>query len=754
MANQRTERVSPPQSSRRVAPVSNIAAIPMLSARGLAQAASQDDGSAEVFRQASDAFGRVANTIGQIADAAAQGEGLEAGTMAGLDKEFRVRGDRTIYSEAYNRAGLETFKSKMAVDVTAQMQAAFDKSPADPAALAKSLEAIKAGWAEGVNKELVPHVKPDFEALFARNQIGLMRDAERGMRDQLRSNQAAALEAEREMRARQAEQQAFRVGLDATADQVLAGELTDMRKRLAVAGPDGKPIVDPVQQVKLLRDTERGMAKARIVGAFSRLDDLPSKIRFIEDIEARYQKGGDAVLDIFDPDQYQALVATLSAQARQEGLGAEQTSRALKREIKAFGEAAKSGIALKDEDMAGLKARVAASNDPEMVEAFDTAIDTLGMVRTLNVTPPAQIEAWVDETSARLAKDGTSIESRDVQRLELARDYLKKAHTELATDPLGFAARVGTAAVDPVDLADPVSLGRRASAAEHVAEVYGRPVKYFRPEEKEQLAAVAKKGGDEMIAVAAAITAGFGDDAPKALAEVSESAPALALVGGLWNAAGGHAPPTIARDMAKGLELRAMKGFVSQSQTADVKNAAAEVLQGVLARTPTDQAAALNAANAVYDARAYQQGVGSFDPELWKQGLREVLGERDVAGVKYGGVVGQGYWGSHAIVLPPSVRQDALENVLETITEGDLDRISSPRPVGETGAPIRISHIREGTLVQVGTGQYAVAMGDVDAPGAERWLKVNKTGDPFILDLGALAPVLARRRPDLFFGVR
>jgi hypothetical protein len=755
MANQRPEHVSLPATAKRAAPATGIEGLPMLSARGYARAASQSDGSAELFQRAAGVFGEVADTIGTIADVAAQKEGSDAGALAGLDREFRPKGDLTIYGQAFDQAAIETKKSQMAVEVTAQMQKAFDANPANPTGLAQALEGVKAGWQETVDDErLAPHLKPDFEALFLRNHTGLMRDATRAFHANVRAEQAGALEAERETRARTAEQQAYRLGLDATADEVLAGELADMRKRLAVRGPDGQPIVDPVQQVKLLRDTEQSIARARITGAFSRLDDLPSRIRFIDELEKRYQAGGDRVLDLFDPGQYQALHATLSSQARQEELGAAQAERETKRAVKAFGEAAKGGITLKDDEMAGLKARVVATNDPEIIRDFDDAVDTLAMVRQLNMTPPAEIEAFVDHERARLLDQGTSADGREVARLKVAEDYLQNAHTELANDPLGFAAKAGTATVAPLDITDPVSLGLRAATAEHVAGVYGREVKYFRPEEKAAIAAASRKGGDEMIAVATSITAGMGENAPEALAEISKDAPVLAMVGGLWLAAGGKSPPAIARDMARGLELRAMKGFVSQSQTADVKQAAAEVLQSVLSRQETDQAAAINAANAVYDARAYQQGVSSFDGELWKQGLREVLGEREVNGVKFGGVVGQGFWGAHAIVLPPTVKQDALEDVLGLIDAGDLDRANIPRPVGATGLPIAVSRIREGTLVQVGAGQYAVAMGDPDTPGEERWLKANAAGDPFILDLGRIAPELARRRPDLFLGVR
>lgn len=755
MANRRTERVNLPAARQRVAPATNVQAIPMQSARGLVQAASQDDGSAALFAAASQTFGRVADSIGEIADRAAAHEGQQAGALAGMDPEFRPRGDNTIYSRAYDGAGLNTFKSRMSVSLAAQMQKAYDDNQGNPEGLAQALDGVRAGWQETVDKPgLMPHIKPEFEAQFARTSLGLMRDATREYHARERAKLAGALEEERAMRARTAEQQAFRLGLDETADQVLAGELTDMRKRLAVVGHDGKPIVDPATQVKVLRDTETGMARARILGAFSRLEDLPAKARFIRELEGKYQAGGDRVLDLFEPEQFQGLMGTLTADARQQELGAVQAARQVKRQVKDFAEAAKQGIALKDEEMSALKAGVAASGDPELLEGFNDAVDTLGTVRQLNMMQPGQIEAWVDKETARLASEGTELDAREVARLDLARGYLEKTHTALSHDMLGVAAKAGTARVDPLDFANPASLAQRDEAAQHAAEFYGRSPQWFRPEEREALASVSRKGGPEMIAVAAAITSGMKGNAPAALAEISKEAPALAMIGGLWAATGGNAPPQAALDAAKGLELRAHADYKELATAEQMLAETASVVGQSYANFPGDRAALINTAKAIYEGKAYAAGTRTFDPSLWQQSVRAALGEREVEGVKYGGVVRQSYWpwddyrDGPEIVLPPAVRQDKWREVLDMITPGDLDRAGIDRPAGADGRPISLSRIQAGVLVQAGNGRYAVALGNPNVAGAEAYVPGWR------LDLDALIPHLRKRRPDLFSGGR
>lgn len=749
MANQRTERVPTPHRRTGSSPAS-IQGLPMLSARGLARAASQSDGTAELYKQTADIFGRVAADVGKIADAAAQREGNDAGALAGLDREFRPKGDLTIYGQAFDQAGIETFKSKLAVDVSAQMQAAADKHQADPTGLAQALAGVKAGWQETVDDaRLAAHVKPEFEALFLRNQTGLMRAAQREHMARVKADQLAALESERETRTRTAEQQAFRLGLDVTADEILAGEIVDLKKRLEVRGPDGNFIVAPNIQAKVLRDTEVSMGRARIMGAFSRLDTLDEKAAFIKQLEDGYQAGGDRVLDLFAPAEYQAIVATLTSQARQQELGAEQSKRETRRFVKSFVEAAKSGITLPDAEMTGLKARVAATNDPEIIQDFDDAVDTLAIVRHLNMTPPAQIEAMVDQERARLTNDGTSLESREVARLKVAEDYLKNAHTELSRDPLGFAAKAGTANIAPLSITDPLSMGKRAAEAEHVAQFYGRPVTYFRPEEKEALAAASKRGGDEMLGVATSIVHGMQENAPEALAEISKEAPALAMAGGLWRAIGGREPPEAVRDIAKGIALRGHKDYSELATTDDMLRETGKIIGSSYSDLDADRVALITTAKAIYEGKAYANGTRAFDKGLWRQSVLSALGERVIDGKIFGGVVSQRYWFSGdgpEIVLPPTVRQDAFHDVLAMIDLGDLDRAGMARPVGEDGNPISMARIRNGLLVQAGNGRYKVSLGQPGVSGQEDYVP------DWSLDLNALVPILAQRRPDLFSG--
>lgn len=754
MANEMREPVSLPTGPGRVLPVGGIN---QASARGVAQAASVGSGAVELYSKAAAVFGQVANEIGQIADKAAQREGHEAGLMAGADSEFRLRGDGTIYSQAFDQAGLETFKSKASVDLMTQMEAAAEKFQADPEGLTAALGAVRKGWLSGIDKSLAPHVLPDLDSQFNRQQIGLVRDATREFHARVRSEQMGALEADRELRARTAEQQAYRLGLDGTADQVLAGELADYKTRLAVRGPDGQYLVSPKEQQQQLRAAEVGIARARIGGSFARLPDLASRQRFIEDLGARYQAGGDHVLDLFDPGEFHALQATLMSEARREGFGGEQAVRALKEDVKAFREAAKSGLALRDDEMSGIKASVAGSGDPELQDAFNAGLEDFAIVRHLNTMAPSDIEAAIANEEQKARASGVSIAGRDLERIDLMRGYLDKAKTALATDQLGFAARTGTISLQPLDWGNPASVRARVAAAEQAAAVMKRAPQYFQPQERDDIAAVSRQGGDGLLAVAGSIVGGFGrDHAEAAITEVAKEAPVLSVVGNLWRQSRSSEPPPVARDVAKGVELRALKGYKPLVDKPSVPGVAEDVLGTAFLDRPAYREAILDAAGAAYEARAYAKGVTVFDPAIYEQSLREVVGEREIGGETFGGIISPSSFAIRtgpSITLLPSIKQDGWGDVISMVDAGDLDRAGLPRPVGRDGQPISMARLKRGTLIEQEPGRYHIALGKWDVVGQEEYV-LDASGKPFVFDVEALVPVLSKRRPDLFSGGR
>jgi hypothetical protein len=234
------------------------------------------------------------------------------------------------------------------------------------------------------------------------------------------------------------------------------------------------------------------------------------------------------------------------------------------------------------------------------------------------------------------------------------------------------------------------------------------------------------------------------------MAELSDEAPEMAFLGSHVAQLG---DTRVARDAATALELRSELGPdfkpLAPSKTKSRSVAVAE-LGAALAALPEAESAAIATANAIYETRARRQGVTEFDETLWRQGLREALGERKVGGETYGGIASQGFFGGREIIVPPIIRQDGFGEALAMITLPDLAAAELGNPVGREGRTVSLERMKGATLVQMGDGRYALAMGDPDTPGAEQWVYRDTPGTPYILDFNALAPRLAARRPDLF----
>jgi hypothetical protein len=711
-------------------------------------------GEAEMFAAQAQVLSGISARVGQIADHAAVKEGELEGKLDGMDPEFRPGRSLTLYGEAYDKAGIDTFKRNMVTHVSAQMDAAFDKHKDDPKALGGALEKVRAGWRDN----LFPEVLPEFEALYNRESLGHVRQATRNHAARVTADQRAALELETQTRLKSLDQLAYRSGLDPTSDQAISGALVDLRRSLSAAGPDGRPLVNPATAQKMLIDAQEQVAFSRIIGAFTRVEGgIEAKARFVDEIQTKYQEGKDPLLNNFDVRTYERLTSHLRADLAREQTRINHANAQLKVEVDGFLERAKEGVQLTPEADAALRAKVAAAGSPKLLETYNEGRASLAIVGELNALPLRTVEAWVDAERQRQVAKGVT-EGREWDRLKLAEGWLKKAHSEAENDMLGAAQKRGLPVADislksGQDLAQ--TLPARIAAADETAKHFGRTAQFFKPEERALLGSIAKAGGPQLVETAEAIVAGAGARAPVLLKEISKDAADLAIIGRLSIE---KADPNAIMDLANGIALQRSEGFKAIAPAAkDARTAAIGIIGDALKGNEQAELAAIAAANSIYELRARRAGITApAADDTWKQGLREVLGERVKDGVKYGGIVTQNGWlfGSDAIVLPTAIKQRAWRDVLQMITPEDLAETGLGTPIGSDGKPVALSRIKAGTLVQRGAAQYYVATGNAAAKGEEGWVFRDKPGTPFVLDLGRLIPRLRERRPDLFLGGR
>lgn len=759
MANRRPQPVAQQQEDgRTVAPIRGIDGVQQVRAPDIGRMPTQAPlpvatGEAEMFQAQAQVFSGLSEKIGQIADHAAIKEGDLEGKLAGMDQEFRPGRSLTLYGEAYDKAGIDTFKRNMVTNVTAQMNAAFDKHQDDPKALSGALEKVRAGWKDN----LFPEVQPEFEALYNREKLGHERQATRNHAARVTAEQKAALEGEMQARIKSLDQLAYRAGLDPTADQALSGAVLEMQRSLSVKGPDGRPLVNPATAKKMLIEAQEQVAYSRIVGAFSRTEGADGKARFIEDIQAKFQSGKDPMLNSFDVRSYERLTSHLRAELSRETTKANQQTAMLRRDVSGFVERAKDGIPLTPADDAALRAKVAASGSPELAELYNEGRASLSIVGELNSRPLPAVEAWVDRERQRQVTQGVT-SGREYDRLKLAEGWLQKSHAAVAKDMLGHAQKTGMDIPD-LDLRSPDTLAQtlpaRIAAAETAAQHFGRGVQYFKPQERAALASVAQLGGAAVASTAASIVRSAGTEAPKVLEEIVKDAPELAALGGLIVENG---DPQAQADAAAGFALRQNPDYNKHRKIGgakDVEPVISSTYGSAFMALGNAKTPVVELANAIYEARATRKNLPAFDPKLYGEALSQAAGEIEVDGVKFGGITSHnnGYFGmwSRKVIVPHEIRQDSFDDVIGLITDEDL-AATGQRFTTAKGEALTADQIKKrGTLVSVGAGRYYVAMGNPDT--APMWASDGK-GREAVLDIRALIPRLRERDKSLFFGAK
>lgn len=435
---------------------------------------------------------------------------------------------------------------------------------------------------------------------------------------------------------------------------------------------------------------------------------------------------------------------------------------AFRKNIEAMEKQAEEGYPPPLDDIEAIKAKTASFADKPIdetgvtignaVSRLESSARYFSEIRRLN---PTQLRAEIDsQLEAAEAKGGFTEDARD--RVKRGQTLLNTMEGQLREDPLGWSNRVGTVELMPLDFSDnakaAASIDLRIEQAEDVQRFYGlkNPV-YLTPDEAQRIAGGLNEGGDATLATAALVARAGRSRATAIFGEVSKHAPSMAFLGDLVSRTGMDTP--IARDAADGIALAKQDDFQRLAPTPKAaQSAKSEVLGTALSALPKTENAAIAVANAAYEVRARRQNIVDFDDRLWQQGLREALGEREVNGETYGGIVYQGGgflgWGSVPVIVPPNVKQDGFPDLIGALRSTDLIDPFGNVPSTADGRPISLAVIQRAKLLTVGPGRYWLALGNLE----EDPQFVMSGGQPFVLDLGTLEDTLRKRRPDLYAG--
>lgn len=427
-----------------------------------------------------------------------------------------------------------------------------------------------------------------------------------------------------------------------------------------------------------------------------------------------------------------------------------------------------------------LDRRVKAIGDPTLTAQYDAMRRNAEWTQRLQKAPPLAVEEQARILRDHAAQIGTTKEGlAAIKHVEAVAASIRK---NVNNDPMAWAKhaqlRVPMADGPPADLeprmraqwkppmvnielerlnfgADTIDqqLAFRAEQAKGVGRYYDQPPQMFTTGERDFLKDQIRKGGPAMLGILGKITKAAqvsGIDPTGPMAEIGKDAPELAMIGSL---VAQGADGKLLDHAAKAFQLRHTEGdkFISQIDRAQAKPDLSEIMPA-LSRTPGVVDPATRLANVVYEYRHRIEGKDAFDADLYKRTLREVLGEVTENDTKFGGVGKQGSgwfdgkW-SHHVIVPPTVRQDAFDDLVGSLQPNDLD---ARPPLDGKGKPIPMADVRASTFLSVGRGRYLLKIRTA-ADGSDE-LAVDASGQPYVLDMMPLLPDLQKRKPEIFRG--
>ncbi|MDZ7822596.1 MAG: hypothetical protein U5K75_00155 [Ahrensia sp.] len=277
----------------------------------------------------------------------------------------------------------------------------------------------------------------------------------------------------------------------------------------------------------------------------------------------------------------------------------------------------------------------------------------------------------------------------------------------------------------------------RVIAGNLLGEHYGVSPQMLRPGEAAALLAKIEADPASGASLAAAIVEGAGENSAMVLREFGDSAPQIAQAGAIL-AFGGSAQA--AADVMAGYQKS--DNGKRPAGLKQVKRRALDqaIIGPALDVAPNERNRIAGAADAIARTRMFQMGVDPTDQEqsdeIYTKALHEAAGASYVQGVQFGGFVDVkigGMFGigadSRKVMVPPSMRADKIDELLESLTGDDLATFGA---VAEGGAAYATRDIRRAVPVAV-DGGYAFALGDPSSNNP-RFLR-KQGGGVFRLDL-------------------
>ncbi len=655
-----------------------------------------------------------------------------AGTiLSGRSGAPALKSGSGIRSTAYNQSYQKTYLARLDQVRADEQQQIYEQYKDDPELLQQAFGELKT---KHLRDDVLPEIAADYTVDFDRSASRYV-------------TQARADVEKRQREQDQADFESRTVDLEEKKAQYLAGFDPD------VEGSDER-----LQELQSSIDAQYDEAVSR--GILSETDAREAKARSMRETAVSFHVRQADKMTAADVAEYRTQLRKDYAAGELDGVdgdGFDQIDRTLaklEKDRQTEGRRARDDLRRQGDDMARrhLDGETVPKNEiadfqlnitkaPDGREIGQSALRRLRVAELLKTQPLAVVRQNIEKLVTR--EDGTV----DTDDLAFARGLIERQETALKQDPLKIAERYGTVPpvagiLDQAQASGAASaVAARVDAAEAIADHFGVPPKYFTGNEPAAIRDAIRQDPDAGLGLVAGIVEAGGDKAGAMLRELRDTAPE-AEYAGVVLALGGS--PRAAQDAILG-SIPDVDGKLPERAVS--KNRAqitGEVMGGALSQLhPEDRGRVEASAVAIASRRAQVAGVAKDSPEaqeIYRQALNEAAGA--VNGVD-GQLGGFGEINGDTVLLPPGMSVDMVEDVLESITDADLEAIGAPlSPLAEFGVKVTADDIRDGTLLAVAPGIYRVAR--------EHGGRVDFIGDPeggfWELDVRKLQRTIDMRR--------
>lgn len=644
---------------------------------------------------------------------------------------WRPTGRDTVYGRAYQVEGTRTYLEMADLAMVDNQQAIYEQYKDDPVMLEKALgEGLEADLRDNVLEEIAP----EYTIAYRKRSASVLSKARAEHEERLQQQNRVDFLGRVEGLENRKNQQL--TGLDPN-DPAAASDLADLQASIdahwdsAVA----RGIVDLDDAEKFKRSSRSEMTVGFYVRQASKLgaDDIKA---MRSDMTKDYSEGA---LEGVTADDWakidQGLAAAETARRTQD----QKADADLTKRGEDIAKRVAQGLTVTPEDLA--RFQLDAGTAPRGREIVSSTLTRLRVSEAIRTMPIGQVEKNLKQL---LGENATSDD------IAFAQTTIALHRKDVATDPLGVAERFGVLPISeglPLDGdVDPASVSaafsERINAAKAAGAHFGTTPKFFRSGEAAQIEAAVKADPQRGLDIAAGLVDAAGSDADRVLHELGNVAPAVSQSGALI-AAGGNRQA--AADLIAGYgKTPEGKDYADMPNTKRLPEAR-KISGEALAYTPAEMNRLDQAAAAIARKRLYEAGI---DPkkddakEIYQQAYQEAAGASFDNGVQFGGFADYDrglFYSPKKVLLPPTVRADKFEDLMGALTDADLGGVKA-----KNGKAWTARDFQRAMPVAV-KGGFAFAAGD--PAGSSPMFIVDENGNPIVLDLNDLRPVLEPRVP-------